>query len=185
MDPIWQEKNLTALKIRLGQKSAVSRLSELAFIFARSALFHSFVLPTASFLSRFFFLFFIKFNAGRNNENVLEMENFSKKKNFYRYLNSTIPNRYNIINLLQSLDSNIIIIIYWKICIAPWKFYCQKLNNFYTFHITIFIRKGSMIKKFDNFPNFLSPKLKNQFPVRKIRLFALRKNKSRLRNLIR
>lgn len=53
------------------------------------------------------------------------------------------------------------------------------------FHITIFIRKGSMIKKFDNFPNFLSPKLKNQFPVRKIRLFALRKNKSRLRNLIR
>ena len=37
------------------------------------------------------------------------MENFSKKKkNFYRYLNSTIPNRYNIINPLQSLDSNII-----------------------------------------------------------------------------
>lgn len=69
-------KKFDGFKIRFGQKSAVSRLSELAFIFARFALFHRLCLLSFAFLFSFFLSFFIKFNAGRNNENVLKVENF-------------------------------------------------------------------------------------------------------------
>lgn len=53
-------KKFDGFKIRFGQKSAVSRLSELAFIFARFALFHRlcFQLPPFFRVSFFFLSFF-------------------------------------------------------------------------------------------------------------------------------
>lgn len=57
VEPIWEEKKFDGFKIRFGQKSAVSRLSELAFIFARFALFHRLCFQLPPFFPvSFFFL---------------------------------------------------------------------------------------------------------------------------------